>query len=469
MEKYVKDPERSTTVVGICLVCWALFVLYTALDTKGFSRFPERPGWINYGMLAEAFTSGQLYLKQKVDQQRLNSRHPLDPATPWPFMFDTIIWNGKYYFHHEPLPGLIRAMVLYTTGLAPPTGAVVVTVTFGVLILLGVLLFFMRRRYFAKSGRWILWYIWFSFSLSGVQLYIASRPVVYHEAMAEGCFFVLAGCILLVLGLNSARHGLIAVAGAGACFGAAIACRVFLVLYPMCFLLTFLVFSAIRRESVSITAKWTLSFACPVFLSIMGLLAYNYLRFGNPLDFGKSHIIFPEYSDYLYITVGGHFFSWRHISHQLYYYLLSLPRIVRKFPFLSYPDEKLWINGVHVFRELVCSVFITMPVLLLSLPSPIIFRHRQTGDSLSLLLAFFLISSLTVLTALSSFYGSAARYYYDFTPILFILAFCSLAVLWDRAQVNSRSKKIAKGVLLLLFISNVMMGLLLACAGTKQW
>ncbi len=377
MEKCVKDLERSMTVAGICIACWALFALYTALDTRGFSRFPERPGLINYGMLAEAFASGQVYLKQKVDRQRLNSRRPLDPTTPWPFMFDAIIWNGRYYLHQEPLPGLIRAVVLYTTGLAPPTGAVVVTFTFGVLILLGVLLRLIRRIYFPESPTWMAWYIWLSFGLSGIQLFVASGPVVYNEAIAEGCFFVLAGCTLLVRGLSGARHSLMAVAGFGACFGAAIACRVFLVLYPMCFLPIFLVFSIIRRESVGMMTKWALSFACPVFLSITGLLTYNYLRFGNCLDFGKSHIIFPGYSGYLYITIGGHFFNWRHVPHQLYYYLLSLPRIVRKFPYLRYPDESLWTNGVYICRELVCSIFVTMPVSVAFAAFPACFQTSQ--------------------------------------------------------------------------------------------
>ena len=96
---------RPPMVLSVCLLCVALLILYVALDTSGSFRFKERPGFMHYGMLAEAFVSGQLHLKQKVDPERLSSRDPLDPSTPYPFMFDAIIWNGKYYFHHEPLPG----------------------------------------------------------------------------------------------------------------------------------------------------------------------------------------------------------------------------------------------------------------------------------------------------------------------------------------------------------------------------
>ena len=383
-------------------------------------------------------------------------------------MFDSIIWSGKYYFQHEPLPALIRVIFLYTTGLTIPTGAVVITFALGVFILLGALLSLMRRHYFPESPAWMLWYIWLSFALSGIQLYIVSRPVVYHEAVAEGCFFVLAGCTLLVSGLSGARRGFMIPCLAGLCFAVAVACRALLVLYPVSFFLSFLAFPALRRESVAATIGWALSFAAPVALSIAGLFAYNYLRFGDCLDFGKCHVIFWSYPEYLYFSVGGNFFSWKHVSYHLYHYLLSFPSTVSKFPFLRYPYEAFWINGTYMIKQLVCSVFVTMPILLLSLPSPLLIRRLQTKDKLALIVIFFGVSSVAILAALSSFIGAAARYYYDFTPILFVLAFCNLAVFWDRVTTGSRSKTIARVVLSLLFIGNLLMGLLLGLTGTIE-
>ncbi len=301
---------RATRVFSIFLLCLILPILYIALDTNGSFRFQERPGFMHYGMLAEAFVSGQLYLKQEVDPGRLRSRDPLDPSTPYPYQFDLIIWNGKYYLPREPLPGLIRAVILHAAGLPLPTGAVVVTFAFGVFLLLGAIIWLIRRRYFPESPGWMIWYIWLSFALSGAQLYIVSRPVVYHESDAVACFFVLAGCTLLVRGLSGARQGLITACLSGICFGLGLACRALLVLYPACFLLIFITFAAIRRESVKTTIGWMLSFAGPVVFCVAALLAYNYLRFGTPLDFGYSHVIVPAYSPYVYLTLGGHLFSW---------------------------------------------------------------------------------------------------------------------------------------------------------------
>jgi len=443
-------------------------ILYVALDTRGTFRFQERPGLMHYGMMAEAFASGQLHLKQQVDPARLRSVDPLDPSTPYPYQFDLIIWDGKYYLPREPLPGLLRAAVLYTSGVALPTGFVVVASAFGTLILLGALLQLMRRKYFPASPGWVLDYIWLSFALSAAQLYIVGRPVVYNESDAVACLFVLAGSVLLFYAFTGARRNLIAACLSGTCFGAAVACRALLVVYPACFLLIFLIFSVVRRDSIKSTIKWSLSFGTPIGLWVGALLVYNYLRFGNPADFGYAHVIVPTYRAYLYLTLGGHFFRWEHAPYQLYHYLLSFPRIVSEFPFLRYGFGEFWVNDVYVVREAVCSIFLAMPVLLLALPLPFLVRQAGIQGRLSLILVFFGISSLAVLGALSGFYGSAARYYYEFTPLLFVISFCCLAAFWDKFATTSRRKTVAKIFLALLFIGNVFMGILLGLTGAIQ-
>lgn len=67
-----------------------------------------------------------------------------------------------------------------------------------------------------------------------------------------------------------------------------------------------------------------------------------------------------------------------------------------------------------------------MPVLLLSLPFPFLFKRINTKDRLSLILFFLGVSGLAILVVLSFSFEAVARYYHDFTPILFVLAFLQL-------------------------------------------
>ena len=142
---------------------------------------------------------------------------------------------------------------------------------------------------------------------------------------------------------------------------------------------------------------------------------------------------------------------------------------IGKFPFLRYPFGEFWANGAHLIRELVCSVSITMPVLVVvGYPTRFSSDRLRVQDRLSLILVSLECLRWRFSAALSAFVGAAARYYYDFTPILFVVAFCNLAIFWDRIVTSPRRKTLAKVVLSLLFIGNVMMGLLLGLTGTLQ-
>jgi hypothetical protein len=470
-ERFVMNLGKRS-IVAVCLLTFVLLVTYVALNTSGTFHFTERPGFMNYGMLAEAFAAGHLYLEQEVDPERLKMTDPRDPSAPYPYIFDSVIWNGKYYFQQEPLPGLIRVMLLCATGITVPTSVVVVMTALGIFLVLGMLLRLIQQQHFPESRDWMLWYIWLAFGFSGIQLYIASRPVVYHEASGEGCFLVLTGCLLLFHGLGRVRRGLLMAGLSGMCFGAAIACRALLVVYPMTFIFCFLAFALIRRERPAGTLKWAFVIAGPVCVWIGALLFYNHLRFGDWLDFGRSHVIFLKRLDYLYCTLEGKFFRWEHIPHHLHDYLLSLPWIINKFPYLRYPYGEVRLSvgadDIYLIRELVCSVFVTMPVLLLALPFPLLPRRCLNRGRLSLILVFLGMSAIAVLGLLSAFVGAAARYYYDFTPALFILAFCNLAAFSDKFESLPRTESVGRGVLVVLFLGNLFMGLLLGLTGAVQ-
>lgn len=455
-------------MLGICLLSVFLLILYVGLNTRGSFRFEERPGFMTYGMLAEAFVSGQLHLKQEVDQNRLRSPDPLDPSTPYPYWFDLIIWDGKYYVPREPLPGLIRALILYVIGLPLHTGEVIITFAFGSFLLLGLVLWSIINRFLPESPDWMIWYFWVAFGVSGTQLYIVGRPVVYHESDATACFFLLAGCALLIRGLSSARHNLTIASLSGTCFGLAVGCRALLILYPVCLVLMLLAFALAQRQSLKTTVAWAIFFSGPVAAGVALLWAYNYLRFGNPLEFGYTHVIVPTYSAYVYLTLGENLFSWKHVPYHFYQYLISLPLVVSKFPYLRYPFESSWVDDVYLTREAVCSMFITMPVLVMLLPIMYLFKHPQTKNELKPVLSFFLVSPLVVFVMLSAFYGASARYYYEFVPMLFVVAFCNLAMLWNRVTTTPWSKVATVAILSFLFFGNLAMGFILGYTGAVQ-
>ncbi len=240
-----------TTKAGkiiLLYTCLLLVAVYLPLITKGSFQFNEIPGFPNYDMLASAFLSKQLHLKQEVDPRRLQAENPLDPSHPSPFQFDTVIWKEKYYLQHEPFPALLHAAWTALTGRPCTTGVMIFLSVSGVLIILSLLLMNLNRWYFKYSPPWIFWGIWTSFSLSSVQLYMVSRPVIYHEAIAMGSLLSLSGILFVMIALHADNKRTALLALAGSCFGAAVCCRASLIFYPITLLASIIAFRLFQKK-----------------------------------------------------------------------------------------------------------------------------------------------------------------------------------------------------------------------------
>jgi hypothetical protein len=491
-------PNGSKAGATIALYAlFAILAIYLPLNTRGSFQFTERQGWLNYDMLADALLAKQFHLKLEVDPRRLQAEDPRDPSHPSPYLVDAIIWDAKYYFQHEPLPGILHAFWKTVTGLPCRTGLLVVLSASGVLIILAMLLLKLRRRFFAGTPWWIFWYVWTSFSLSAVQLYIVSRPVIYNEAVAMGSLFSLAGVLCIVSALNPEvmpftgeyqageltgcnpqatcsvpfsqevfgnglrRYGLCALAGC--CFGAAVCSRASLIVYPVSLFACSVALRPLPSLQPREYARLCFVFIFPLTLFVLSLLAYNFLRFGNPFDFGRGSVIFPSHGQYLYVTLGDNFFRLQHVPYQLYHYLLLLPDFHDSFPFVRMPAVSFNFeqSGILVQRELVCSIFVLMPVLILILPTPFILRYGQLDGRLSFVMISLAVTAAAVLGLLTFVVRSAIRYIYDFAPLLFVLAYCNLSYLWDWMQRSFYRKMVTTAALVFLFAMTVLSGLLM--------
>jgi hypothetical protein len=451
---------REFKVLIILSFSLAFLALYLAINTRFSFELSELKHYvINYDLLADAFLSGQLHLEKKVDPGRLNSPDPRDPSTPYPFWPDAIIWDGKYYVQHEPFPAVIHALWKVSTGLPLFSGAVVLIAAFGNLLLLGLLMWKIRDSFLPQAPSWIFFFTWVSFGLCGPQLYMVSRPIIYHEAISLGSLFVLSGTVMMLFSWTASRRRTLLLVLAGLFLGAAVACRITLVIYPICYVLGLLAFSWLRRESIFDIVTRTICFSAPVLIFCMLLLLHNYLRFGSFLDFGRGHIIFPWYQDYLYCTLGGNFFRLQHVPYQLTGYLFALPRLLSSFPFIGYSDSFIMNADVYVVRMPDCSMFIMAPFLLLSTLVPVSLKYVKIREPLFQVLTLCACSPVIVFASLTFFMGATPRYLYDFTPLAFCSIFCGLSVVWTRGRLGHRTRGAAVMALCVIFILNVYAGI----------
>jgi hypothetical protein len=445
----------------------ALAFLYTGFNTAFRWDFREKPHFMNYNMLAEAFLAGQLHLQEKVDPNRLQSKDPLDPRSPGGFILDAALWKGKYYFMHEPLPALVHALWIRVMGKQLQTGVAVVVVLLANALWVGALLWTLRQSYWPQSPEWIYWYTWLSFCLSGVQVFLASRPAVYHEAIAMASFFVLGGTYFLLRALVRPESALSRLAFAGAFFGAAACCRPLVILYALSAVIVFLVFARRDKMPLRNCIERLFVFLVPFSCFVEALLVYNYMRFGHFFDFGRAYGMFPQYVDYLYLTLRGHAFRLIHVPYNLVTYLFSLPQMTETFPFVHWPHQYLWDGEVYVVRENVCSIFVTVPILALLFFACAYWRNKLPRSS-NTMYVFCLLGPLVQFSALLFFVRATTRFMYDFVPLLFVPVFCNIVALCGDNPAMKRYGRPVYVLLAVLFFATVYMGLAAGLRGVEQ-
>jgi hypothetical protein len=446
-----------------------VFVLYWGLNTSFTFHFAQRSDLPDYQLLADALLSGQLHLNVEVDPRRLSSPDPLDPRLPYPFLMDGVIFQGRYHFPHEPFPAVLRVLFMLLTGISYSTGAIVLVLCTLNVLLLAYLLVIVERTFPDPTGGSLKWIVLFSFVLSQPQLYTVAMSSSYYEATTLGCTGVLAGTLFTLIGASRRERGMGFFLAAGCCFGVAVGSRAVLVVYPIVSCVGLLIWFLAQGFRPRIAVKMSVVLGLPVILASCLLLAYNFARFGDALDFGRSYGISGSFEDYLHLNKGKELFRLSRVPIHLYHYLLAPPDMSPRLPWLRFPWYSETYGSVYAIREIICSVFILVPALLSLFFAPFSIPRLKCLPLTWFACLLCLAGSAAMLGVLSLFVRAAARYTYDFVPILFVPIFCILSALRSRLREKPLAMRLLSCWIWVMSVSTSAMGILMWRVGSKQW
>ncbi len=455
----------------VLLTLIALSISYWALNTRCTFRFREVPTFVNYDMLAEAFSQGQLHLREAVHPGRLQAADPAHPGLPYPYLRDAVIFQGKYYFLQEPLPGAFHLIWMKVTGLNLPTGASIIAVALGCFLMLGVVLRLIRSHCFQDTPPWLAWVVWISFGVSGSQLYIVSRPIVYHETIVWGTFFTLCATALFFRVLFQSRSGVFTMLVCSLFCVLAVLCRVTFVTYAASFGLGFALTSFIGKRTLPEVGSRLVVFAIPLLCCVGLLLVYNYVRFGDVLDFGRSRVIIPMVKLYEYCCLGGKYFSIDHVVPNLQIYLFELPEVTFRhiIPWVRFAPPSVSVGDVFVTHETIASLFIMMPILIAAAPLALLPGFRAESGNLVGSILTCSVASLTSFAVFVPLVTGQARYLYEFTPLAFPVVYYNVAMVWRKVENRGAPLKLTVISIIALLTVNGIMGLYLGLNGMVQW
>lgn len=417
-----------------------------------------------YQELAWALDAGQVSLLEQPPQELVSMDDPYDYyarlVENFDYKFDFAYYDGAYYVYHGILPCLLFYLPVYhLTGLNMPNSLPV----FFCCLLFGIgFVFLMRQiivRYFPKTPFAIFALIVLT-GLFGCQLpFFITQPNSYHLTVICAVMLVVWG---LYFWLSALRMGerpvlLYRIFAGSFCMALVAAVRPTLLIYSLLGLPLFgqVWFNSREDYEKKEKIKMMISFAIPYVIVAVPVMYYNYIRFDSVFDFGVNYNLTN-------MNVGLIPFSAEKIIAAIYGFLIKLPEIRFKFPYLLQPE--VWLenirNSVFSGDTLFGSIIFFNSFLLASV---IIFAKRKEFCQKSLFaFAVMLLGSGIFLMILDVEMTACVIYRYqaDFTFALFITAW--MGILWlQEAYAGKAAHEVFRKILITAVFLSVALNAML--------
>lgn len=400
---------RDTAIFTVILLLTVL--VYLGGARTGLASFTSTQPSSYYGLLTEALLDGQLHLKITPDPNLALLENPYAGPQGTHRPHDMSYFRGRFYIYY----GITPALILYApwklvTGYYLHESVGTALYCFGAFALSAWWLLGLKRRLWPNLAP-----RWFALALVLIAFgspvfFLANNPTFYAVPISAGCFCILAGFMAIDYALGSAKRGaqVIWLTSASLALGLAVGAR------PICVLGLPLLLGPVAwlwwqqghdRKTLKLALRLLAASIAPAAIIGVGLAAYNYLRFGSPLDFGI------QYSMASADLRGTHLVGLDFIEKNLRLYWLQKASYGRYYPFFQTNGRPF---GVLPHLPLVALVFF--------LPLTWLKNYHRGGARWIVATAVITGLSLANFALLSLFFGGEDRYLVDFVPGLMLVA-----------------------------------------------
>jgi hypothetical protein len=454
--RLLRSDPANTAVIGVFMLA-AAFYLWLAADKSALSL--QGASASPYNQLADAFLHGHLWVA-RAPAGLADLPEPYNPEQHFRFIaaYPDFAFYGKYlYLTWGPAPVLVLLVPLHLLGFEPSESLILVPFAIAglgfALATLHVLL-----RQLGVESTWMCVLAALTISLCSAVPYLAGDPTVYHEAIAGGFCFAMAGVWLAVSTIADRRASPVRLALMSLSFGLAIGSRPTLVVLAVLLVPVYLALRSTRRRRGLLAAL-----IAPLATCVLLLAAYNQARFGNPLEYGNRYQLSGGYN-LIY-----HWGALGYIPPGVWSYLLTPPRLDVLFPFLvfiapqvSYPAA-LPAHYVPI-TEGTAGLLPMAPIAVFLVALPWLWRRRPAvlGALGPALLALTLAGAAIMLLLSYEFFGTTERYEVDYIPPLLFGALAAWLALSVHARGHWRRLTRVGGGLLVAW--GCLAGVAIACA-----
>lgn len=435
-------PIVDLTLVVLALAAVARFLWWTEAVSGGFNP-PGAEDYYNF--LVRGWRAGHLYLATEPRPEMLALADPYDPAQNRDVRLgDASFYHGHYYLYFSAAPAAVLHVPFYflTGRELGTTTAVYVYGLVGFLAATAVWLA-IRRRYFRESAVWVGAAGVVMLGLSTHLLVLMRRPLVWELPISAAFAFAMLALLAIFWALHG-RRPVLAMALAGLSFGLAIASRPG-ELFGAAMFLPALWFLR-RQPGLALRWRWcAVAAAAGLGVGLAAVVAHNYARFGDPLEFGVNYQLTSNYES------KQQHFSLSYIAHNAAIYFFHPAQWSATFPFIQASGVRGGPEGyLGDWVEPIAGLAVSFPFLWLLLGLPTAMTRPPDGgaDGLREMVAVMAMLALAVIGFFLCFYCATPRYMVEFAPTLTLLA--GVGWLGLERQARTRGRKVALTALVAL-------------------
>lgn len=408
--------------------------------------------------LVDAFENGQVHLVDEVPDELLALENPYDwserTAAGISYKWDHLLFEGKYYSYYGIAPVLTLFLPYHMiTGYYFSSSLACLLYTLLASLFLGLCFISIIRNWFSKTPFKIaiLGTITTMFSSCAIINVLATN--FYEIAQSSAlCFLVIGFYFMLNSGIftkNKIRLGYLFLSSLFVSLAvlSRATCALYAIVMVFWIIYGFLQYMADKKENRTAAFKYIFISMIPYVVFATIQVVYNYLRFGNPFDFGIGYTL----TIYDYTNIDMHFSL---IMISIVNFLFTLPVINTTFPFIHGNFDTLNVNGYYfeATRPAIGALPCVLPIFSL-LYAPKLAKNFNRKEKRKLFLIWFVPGIIfpIILVAMTWEYGYAMRYNADFAWQMCIAAFVVIFYVYSRLK----NKTIKNWLFKILFAATI--------------